>query len=105
MAGRLAGVHTFVKGGLRSHAPLCCAWMEAATVLYLLVQLATPKRAILQLFLLYQGLSLKYNTAAPGTPVKTVWATIDAKISSKLPGALLPAYRTATDFMGKQGRM
>ena len=76
--------------------------MEAATVLYLLVQLATPNRAILQLFLLYQGLSLKVNAAAIGTPVKVVWATIDSKIAAILPGPLLTAYRTVTRYMAKQ---
>ena len=65
VGSKLAGLHTSAKSGLRTHAPILCAWGEAATVIYLVVQLATPKRAILQLFLLFQGLSLKYVLAWP----------------------------------------
>ena len=32
-------------------------------MLYLVVQLFTPRRAILQLFLTYQGITMKYNSA------------------------------------------
>ena len=32
-------------------------------MLYLVVQLFTPRRAILQLFLTYQGIMMKYNSA------------------------------------------
>lgn len=67
-----------IRSGLRKHAPLWCAYAEVSVVLYLLIQLAMKRdlSSCLQIFLLYQGLSMKFVSAAPSAPTKQVRAAM-----------------------------
>lgn len=103
LAGKLSGVFGSAKTGLRTHCPYFCAWFEVATVVFLLIQLATPKRAFLQLFLMYQSVTMKYN-AAQRNATKDAWLVIDGVVASKLPGPVLGIYRKATGVLGGVGR-
>ena len=62
----LAHSHTLLAGR--------CAYAEASVVFYLLVQLVMKRdiSSLLQIFLLYQGLSMKFVSAAPSAPTKVV---------------------------------
>jgi hypothetical protein len=56
---------------------------------------------LLQLFLLYQGLSMKYVSAAPSAPTKQVWNQIDKQLESSLPGPLKALYKKASAMISR----
>ena len=66
---------------------------------HLLVGLATPKRAILQVFLCGYQMSTKYTTGNGAT--RQVWDTIDRAVAPRLPGPLGSAYSAAKGMLSK----
>ena len=58
-----------------------------------------PKRGLLQLFLVYQGLSMKYMSAAPSSPTRQVWGAINSKILAVLPGPAKSLWQKATGML------
>jgi len=92
-----------VTSGLRAHAPLWCAYAEVATVVFLLINLVVKRdiSGLLQLFLLYQGLSMKYVSAAPSAPTKQIWNQIDKQLESSLPGPLKALYKKASAMISR----
>lgn len=90
-------------GGLRAHAPMWCAYAEVATVLFLLVNVAVKRdlSVLLQMFLLYQGLSMKFVSAASSAPTKQVWRQVNMLLESSLPGPLKGAYKSVSSMMSK----
>ena len=95
-----------VLSGIRAHAPLWCAYAEVVTVLFLLVNVGLKRdlSVLLQLFLLYQGLSMKFVSAAPSAPTKQVWKQVDRRLESSLPGPLKTAYKKASSMMSQMQR-
>lgn len=95
-----------VLTGIRAHAPLWCAYAEVATVLFLLVNVALKRdlSVLLQMFLLYQGLSMKFVSAAPSAPTKQVWRQVDRQLESSLPGPLKSGYKKVSSMMSQMQR-